>query len=344
MDKVARLPDAQRKELFSETAARMKLPPGLIEKDFWVCWTIKHLFSVPEFKGHLLFKGGTTLSKVFSVIKRFSEDIDLAVDWEMLGFKGDRSPLQDLTRKKHDARLLEMRETCKKYIANDFLGTLQKRIDSTIAPAASCRLEVDAADGQIVNFFYPTITDRVAYVRPAVRLELGTHAEFIPRDRYVIKPYAADHFPRVFEDASCPVTAIKAERTFWEKVTILHQEHHRTSAHQAPDRYSRHYYDVFMLASDPTIRKAALADPGLLKRVVTHKERFFRSAWARYDLASPATFQLQPSEAWRDYLHKDYEKMKVMLFGEVPIFEEILAGLQNLETDIRKMGQETQSD
>ena len=84
--------------------------------------------------------------------------------------------------------------------------------------------------------------------------------------------------------------------------------------------------------------------PELLNRVVAHKERFFRSAWARYDLASPATLQLQPSEAWRDYLHKDYEKMKVMLFGEVPIFEEILAGLQNLETDIRKMGQETQSD
>ncbi len=100
MDKVAKLNAVQRRELFSETAARMNLLPGLIEKDFWVCWTLKHLFSIPEFESHLLFKGGTTLSKIFRVIQRFSEDIDLAVDWEMLGFRGERSPQAEMSATK----------------------------------------------------------------------------------------------------------------------------------------------------------------------------------------------------------------------------------------------------
>jgi hypothetical protein len=338
MDKVAKLPADQRRELFTETAARMNLRPGLIEKDFWVCWILKHLFSVPAFESHILFKGGTTLSKVFGVIERFSEDIDLAVDYEMLGFKGSRSPLKNMSSKKLDNRLKEMRAACEKYIATEFLDALQKRIGehlSDIQP--SWQLSVDPTDVQVVNFQYPATVDKISYVRPVVRLELGTRAELIPNDRYSIKPYAADYFPGIFEDVTCAVQAIKAERTFWEKATILHQEHHRKKEHGPPDRHSRHYYDLFMLARNEEIRKLALGDPKLLIRVVEHKKRFFRSAWAKYDLAVPATLQLKPSSDWVDFLRKDYEKMNVMLFGEVPSFDDILTGLAELEKSIRGM-------
>ncbi len=123
MDRVARLPADQRRELFSETAGKMAILPGLIEKDFWVCWTLKHLFSIPAFESHLLFKGGTTLSKIFGVIRRFSEDIDLAVDWEMLGFVGERSPSTEMSNTKRNKLLEEMREACRKYIATEFLKT-----------------------------------------------------------------------------------------------------------------------------------------------------------------------------------------------------------------------------
>ncbi len=131
MDNVAQLDAAQRKELFSETAVKMNLLPGLIEKDFWVCWTLQHLFSIPAFQSHLLFKGGTTLSKIFGVIERFSEDIDLAVDWEMLGFTDDRSPLNDLSTKKRNKLLREMREACRKYIASDFMTAFRGRFAPT---------------------------------------------------------------------------------------------------------------------------------------------------------------------------------------------------------------------
>jgi len=337
MDKVAQLDAAQRLVLFSDTAARMNIPAGLIEKDFWVCWTLKHLFSIPDIRSHILFKGGTTLSKIFGVIERFSEDIDLAVDWEILGFTGERSPQSDMTAKKLRKLLKEMREECKKYIAADFLDAFQKRIADRLPDTRTWKMEVDPDDGQIVNFSYPMTTDPVGYVRPIVRLELGTHAAFIPNDRFSIRAYAAEHFPANFEDAGCPLRAIKAERTFWEKATILHQEHFRDADRGEPDRFSRHYYDVFMLAGRADITDAALGDPGLLARVVEHKKRFFPRKWARYDLAVPASLQLQPSPDWIDYLRRDYENMKVMIFGAVPSFEDILSGLKRLEERIRRM-------
>ena len=177
------------------------------------------------------------------------------------------------------------------------------------------------------------------YVRPAVRLELGTHGEFIPNDRYSIRPHAADYFSKIFDDAVCPVQAIKAERTFWEKATILHQEHHRSADRGAPTRFSRHYSDVFMMAGRDEILQPALRDPELLARVVKHKMRFFPRAWARYDLAVPTSLQLQPSSDWIEFLRRDYGSMKVMLFGEVPSFDDILVGLADLEKAIRKMPQ-----
>ena len=128
-------------------------------------------------------------------------------------------------------------------------------------------------------------------------LELGTHAEFVPNDEYEIRPYAWEHFPDVFSDPDCRVRAIRAERTFWEKATILHQEAFRTADHPAPLRYARHYYDVAMLAADDTIRSATLASRELLDRVVAHKRSFYPRDWARYDLAVPETLRLLPSDA-----------------------------------------------
>ncbi|MBT3294521.1 MAG: nucleotidyl transferase AbiEii/AbiGii toxin family protein [Verrucomicrobia bacterium] len=108
MDKVAKVDNQERAILFQETSTRTGIQPGLVEKDFWVCWTLQHLFSIPEFDSRLLFKGGTTLSKIFGVIQRFSEDIDMAVDYVALGFTGDRDPLAPMSNTKRTKLLDEM--------------------------------------------------------------------------------------------------------------------------------------------------------------------------------------------------------------------------------------------
>jgi len=337
MDSVTALSQEDRATLFNETEARTGISAGLVEKDFWVCWTLKHLFSIPEFDSRILFKGGTTLSKIFGVIRRFSEDIDLAVDYVALGFTGERDPLAPMSNTKRTKLLDEMLALCREYIATEFLSALHSRMTEILPSGADWDLYVDSEDGHIVNFRYPAAAETVSYVRPEVRLELGTHAEFIPNERYAVTPYAAEVFPEMFKNPECPVQAIKIERTFWEKLTILHQEHFRTSEHGEPARYSRHYYDTCMMAKHSENCRAALQSTDLLHRVVAHKKRFYPRRWARYDLAVPATLQLMPSDDWLDFLRRDYESMQVMMFGDAPTFDEILDGLQALERDIRNM-------
>ena len=164
---------------------------------------------------------------------------------------------------------------------------------------------------------------------------MGTHAEFVPRDRFTIRSFAAEEFPNVITDADVVVVALLAKRTFWEKTTILHAEYYRPPDKALPGRYSRHYYDVAMLAQGP-IRAGALADKDLLAQVVRHKETFYPSAWARYDLARPGSFHVMPAENRIASLELDYRDMAVMIFGEPPAFDWITETLTALEHEINK--------
>lgn len=234
MDKVAALTDRERSQLFEETAAKRSIHPAIIEKDFWVCWVLKKLFGCDELAGHLVFKGGTSLSKVHRLIDRFSEDIDLVLNWELLGYgKGGRDPWepqasntqQDRFNKEFNERTaVHIKETLLLLIAQLFANR------PGVVPAVSER------DPQVVDIRYPAAFN-VSALRPEVKLEIGPLASWVPSGHYVIKPYAAEEFGRVFDEPDCPVVAIKAERTFWEKVTILHQQAHRTT--RMPPRYSR---------------------------------------------------------------------------------------------------------
>ena len=156
----------------------------------------------------------------------------------------------------------------------------------------------------------------------------------MPSSSRTIQAYAAESFPKVFADPVCEVVAINAERTFWEKATILHQEAHRVGT--IPTRYSRHYYDLYKVAQSD-IKRAALSNLALLKEVVDFKERFYPSAWARYDLAHPATFRLSPRESQLAALDRDYEAMQDMFFREPPMFPAILQGLAALEQEINEL-------
>ena len=335
MNKVARMEPARRAELFAETANRLDIAESLIEKDFWVCWVLKQLFSIKAFSGRLLFKGGTSLSKVFGAINRFSEDIDLAVDYTMLGFTGPRDPTrQGLSKSKRAQLLAAMLQECQQYIGNEFRAALTDHCAAVLGGPPGWDLSIDPQDPNIVCFRYPEgVQQRVAYVAPQVVLELGTHAEFIPRDNFVIRSFAATEFPGFFAEPDVPVTALLAKRTFWEKATLLHAEYHRPSEKPVPGRYSRHYYDMAMLAQS-SVKNEALADMELLARVVQHKQVFYPAAWARYDLAVPGSLRLLPHESRLAGLKEDYRKMVVMIFGTAPSFDSVLDTLAQFEREV----------
>jgi hypothetical protein len=332
---MARMAAAERAEVFAETAARKGLPEAIIEKDFWVCWVLLQLFSIEALSGRLLFKGGTSLSKIFHAINRFSEDIDLAVDYAAFGFTGARDPRQaDMSKSRRNAILDEMMAACRRYIGGEFLDAFRARCEEVLGPAGPRGLDVDPQDPNVVRFHYPAAAPpSLAYVAPQVVLELGTHAEFVPRDRFTIRSFVADEFPDLVPDGHVEVIALLAKRTFWEKATILHAEYHRPLEKPLPDRYSRHYYDVAMLAQG-AIRAEALADMDLLAQVVRHKETFYPSGWAQYGRARRGSFRLVPPESRIAALERDYRSMGVMIFGEPPPFGTVMETLTALEREI----------
>lgn len=339
MNKTAQMATKDRADLFAETAARRDLAEAIVEKDFWVCWVLKQLCSIDVLKERLLFKGGTSLSKVFHVINRFSEDIDLAVDYVALGFTEDKDPRRDgISKTKRAGILDEMMTECRRYIAGDFLTAFGKRCEEILGKTDTWGLKVSDQDPNSVQFSYPPAsTKKLDYVSPQVVLELGTHAEFVPHGNFTIKAFAAEEFPNVIKDADVSVSALLAKRTFWEKATILHAEFNRSADKPMPDRYSRHYYDLAMLAQSD-IRKEALADMQLLADVVKHKEIFYPSGWARYDLAKAGSLRLLPPDARRQALEADYKKMGVMIFGKAPAFAAINETLAALEKEINEQG------
>lgn len=330
MDKVAKLPADQRRDLFRESAARRGMRPAVVEKDFWVCWVLKKLFTDAQLKDRMVFKGGTSLSKVFQLIERFSEDIDLVLDWTLLGYgRGMENPhkaFQSTTQQDRFNKQINARAV--KYIADELLARLQE----LFRPVSGVVAAVDGTDAHTVNISYPAAFEE-SYLRPEVRLEIGPLASWVPSAPHIIRPYASEDFPNVFDDPSCPVIALAAERTFWEKATILHQQAHR--AKEMPSRYSRHYYDLYKLAGSP-IKDRAFSDLELLKDVVAFKQRFYPSASAQYDLAKPGTFRLLPSQSLLALLARDYREMAVMLFGDVPPLDAIVDALAALEIDINR--------
>ena len=333
MDKVARLPAADRAALFSETAAGRGVANTIIEKDFWVCWTLKRLFLLQEGAASLVFKGGTSLSKAFGIIRRFSEDIDLSFDRAHLGYSGVRDPEQEgLSRKKSGQLIYDLGADVQKHIAESLLPTLQAAIVQQLGEPKNDEwsLSVDADDPQTLNFHYPPALSvaqyrGMAYITPRVKLELGARGDPWPAEEKIIRPYAAEEFPDFFENPDTTVTVLSARRTFWEKATALHAEAHRPADSPPPQYFSRHYYDLAMLL-DWEEGKAAALDIELLATVAKHKSTFFRSGWASCDTARPGTLLLVPSDERLKDLRADYRAMAPMMFDDrPPSFDVILS-------------------
>ena len=322
-----------QRALFAEASERLKLPEHMVEKDAWVCWTLKRLFDLPDARDHFIFKGGTSLSKVWKVIHRFSEDIDISLSREWLGFAGSLDP-EAATGKERKRRLDGLAETCAQKLRLDVLPTLREQFIVELGPKG-WSLDVAADDAQTLLFFYPSVFGEAAgdYVRPVVRIEGGARSDRWPVAEQAIRPYVAEAFPEAFPQAAFTVPVLDAERTFWEKATILHAEAHRAADKGTPERFSRHYADLAALSLHPVGQQALIRDD-LRARVVAHKQVFFASAWASYETARPGSFRLIPSPQRLEFLAQDYQAMQPMFFRPPPSWTEIVATLVRLEAQI----------
>ena len=274
MENFALLKPEQRRVVFEETGLSRNMQAVIIEKDFWVCWTLKELFQLPAFGEHLIFKGGTSLSKVFKVIERFSEDIDVSMDRGFLGFGGDNEPEKAASNKEKQRRIEALKVACQKKIAAELLPTLDAAIRAKVGSGETwaLRSDDDDPDRQTLLFEYPTsfASEATGYIRRVVKIEMGARADHWPSEATTITPYVAEQFPAGFKHGSCVIKVLSAERTFWEKATILHAEFHRPVDKPMPERFSRHYCDFYELIRKG-VGKSAEGMPELLARVAQHK-------------------------------------------------------------------------
>lgn len=339
MDDFTTQTPAIRAELFTETAARMGVDPHIIEKDFWVCWTLKRVFALESPITGLMFKGGTSLSKAYGLIERFSEDIDLSLDRHALGFMDERDPASDAISGGQRKRLREeLAETTTTLVQ----GELKDQIEAAMQTALKGH-DIDLAttveDDQTLIFTYPASLSEgptAHYVKPVVRLEFGARSDHLPAETRGITPYAAEHFPSQFKIPTVQVKTLGAERTFWEKATILHMLYNQAETKALGERMSRHYYDMAQLAQSD-VKAKALSNMALLNEVALHKTRFFPAAWANYQEARPPTLKIVPHANLQMKLRADYQAMDEMIFGEAQGFDSIIEILTQLESEINSI-------
>jgi predicted nucleotidyltransferase component of viral defense system len=335
MNKFLHLSAEQRRDACLEVYQAMQLDAPSVEKDFWVCWTLRELFALPGLGRHLTFKGGTSLSKAWQLIARFSEDIDLIVDKSALGIAVDASPDHAPSKKQRRIRLEALMLACRDWVQNQLQPALAARLGATLGDIG-WRLEVDPdmADGQCLLLHYPSVFTEASgsYVSPIVKIELGARSDDWPHTARLIRPYVLEHFPQIDADATCSVQVLAAERTFWEKACLLHEETFRPANKPRKHRMARHYYDLWCLLR-AGVGERALADTALFQRVAEHREIFFRYSWVDYSTHKPGTFRLTPTAehaaAWR----ADFQQMLgPMFFGEVPKFDEMIAAAADFAT------------
>ncbi len=330
-----KLPTEERRRYIGEAAARRDVSSVVLEKDFWVSWLLSVIFESP-FAESLVFKGGTSLSKVFGIIQRFSEDIDLSLAPAFLKLD---VPKDEISRNQADKWMKRAEELCGAAVQEQIMPVLEARIVEILGRAERPWLEFlvdDTTNSPVILFHYPSIqADGFAYLRRSVKLEFGSLTDQQPVGRHTLKPWIAEVLPAAFPDWRCEVVALEVERSFWEKATILHEEYHRPEASPTPDRYSRHYADTATMAKHE-IGDKAMEEHALRDRVVSWKGRFFRRGWSNFHLAKPGTFRLVPQRARQSALRDDYEQMRDMYLSSPVSFDEILTVLEAAERRINQ--------
>jgi hypothetical protein len=320
-----------------------KRPPGCrwalpqSWKRISVCWALQRIFSSNTLPGPL-FKGGTSLSKVYKVIERFSEDVDIVLDRHALEFIGVQDPANIAGTNRRNRKLDELAATCSETVQ----GTVRHELEESfrlVLGEADWEIGEDPADAdrQSLLFTYPRGLEENLYglgnyIRPVVRLEFGCRGDVWPSERQPIQPYIADALPGVLAQPTAEVHVLRPERTFWEKATLLHAVFH---SGKLPPRHSRHYYDLARLYRHEYGRNA-ISDFGLLASVVEHKKVFFREAAARYDLAKPGSLRVCPSDDKIARIRSDFRDMREMFFAEPQSFDSLMAELRELEDRVNQ--------
>jgi hypothetical protein len=321
------LPENEKLKIFEQISARTPLPDYAIEKDWWIVQVLR-IINTTDSAGAILFKGGTSLSKGWNLIDRFSEDVDLAIDRTFLGVH--EAP--DTNRK-----LRKLREKSRKYLTGDFVSQLAKGFYDHGVKDVNINVVVDvssSADPTQIEVFYPYIIEHSEYLPPRVLLEIGSRSMMEPSEQREISSFVSQHFPDSdFADNSISVMTVLPERTFLEKVFLLHEEFQKPSKDIRVERLSRHLYDIEIMMR-AGIAKKALAWKDLYQDIVLHRFQMTKMKEVNYQLHQPQTINFIPPDENLDSYEKDYNIMsEQMIHGDSLNWKDLIEQLKTLRAE-----------
>ncbi len=313
-----KLKDTEKAEVFTAVAQQKSLPVYALEKDWWVVQTLDIIFSKLDVAENLLFKGGTSLSKAWQLINRFSEDIDLALNREYLGFDGgliSKSQVKKLRGKSFE------------FVTSTFYKALQKAFADKGYKNVTFDFE-NLGDGDqdpvSILIYYPAVTEHSEYVLPRVKVELGSRSLKDPFTNCDIISFVGEQFPkRPFADTAITIPCVNPERTYLEKLFLLHEEFKKPNYKIREERLSRHLYDITKIYNSEHKNKAY--DQKLIVSIIEHRERFNGLRGVDYDTLYPPNLNPIPPDdfikAWED----DYKVMQNNMIPEdSPNFADLL--------------------
>ncbi len=326
------IPEQTKRNAYIQVSEEIGMAPFAVEKDWWVTQILSAIFEMETGK-HLIFKGGTSLSKAWGIIERFSEDIDLAFDRTFLEFNGDQNRSQ----------IKKLRKLTGKYMSEEFSPRLEKLLKEkglSDISVNSIKQKASDADPAQVEIRYPNVMDYPGYIEPRVLLEISSSSLIEPFKVRSCSSLLDDYyFESEFAEAPIDIPSAIPERTFLEKIFLLHEEFQRSHDKIRVDRQSRHIYDVYQLIQTE-YADAALANKELYKSIVKHRYAFFHLGGVDYNRHQPKTINPVPIPEFIDAWKVDYKKMQdEMIFGDSPSFDLMIKTLEDFT--VKKINQLT---
>ena len=337
MNRWYNIPAQTKANAYIQIAEMTGMAPYAVEKDWWVVQTLANIYEL-EIGAHLVFKGGTSLSKAWRLIDRFSEDIDLAVNRKFLGLKGDLSRTQ----------VANLRKAANAYITDKFYPDLIAKFkEKGLAEAAFQIIDAETTDQdpRIIEVYYPNVIATPGYIQPRVQIEIGCRSL---REPFTIKSFSSlvdEYYPdTAFALAPINVPVVNPERTLLEKVFLLHEEFKRPNEKIRVDRLSRHLYDIYQLSKSEFADKV-FENKELYETIVNHRYKFTRVGGVDYNQHQPKHINPIPASDLIDAWKRDYTKMQEqMIYGDSPPFDKMLDSIKKFVSKINQLDWEIQGN
>ena len=324
------LPSGTKLNIFTETGRKLGLPAVAIEKDWWVVHTLSLIYTM-DCARSLVFKGGTSLSKGWNLIQRFSEDIDLALDREYLGFTGELE----------NADVRRLRRVSYDYMTTTFTEELRSKFaEAGFTDVTVKYREVlnHDQDPMIIEIYYLKLTEQDTYLKPGVLVEVGSRSLIEPFTDRTIATMVAENYPgQPFSDKPITIPTVNPERTFLEKIFLLHEEFQKHEEKRRIDGLSRHLFDIEIL-SRTKFAETALENADLYNTIVVHRSKFSRISGVDFANHSPDKISFIPPEHLLSEWEADYKLMQEnMIYAEAMPFTELIKNLKELQSRINSL-------